>query len=275
MKDMQLVNRVFSRKTLDECIKYGDCKIFKKAADKCLDDYNSNENGLQQLYELLRKCYRSEYYYKNILLNKLLLGRHSLRTTAALSELPVARSKADFVLINGRPVVYEIKTELDNFNRLNTQLGDYYKAFGVVEVVTSESNCESVCSLLADSSAGILVLNSKDRLSRIRKPMENYASLDSAVIFDILRKNEYEAIIQEICGTLPNVSEFEKYRACKALFATFSMKEIYPKFVLALKKRQKVDENLFKDIPYELKALAYFNNMSKSDYGKLRVFLDT
>lgn len=40
----------------------------------------------------------------------------------ALTELPIGDSKADFIMINGRGVVYEIKTDLDNLNRLNSQL---------------------------------------------------------------------------------------------------------------------------------------------------------
>ena len=42
-------------------------------------------------------------------------------------------------MINGKAVVYEIKTELDTFERLATQIDDYYKAFDHVCVVASDS----------------------------------------------------------------------------------------------------------------------------------------
>ena len=74
-------------------------------------------NIFEILYDRLKKEYRNEYFYKNTLLNKLLLGVHSTNTTTALAELPIGKAKADFVLINGKAVVYEIKTELDNFER--------------------------------------------------------------------------------------------------------------------------------------------------------------
>src|SRR6266511_177891 len=45
--------------------------------------------------------HRCEYVYKNALATKILLGRHSVRTTRFLSEFPVAECKADVVLING------------------------------------------------------------------------------------------------------------------------------------------------------------------------------
>lgn len=62
------------------------------------------------------KEYRNEYFYKNTIFNQLLVQKHDLYNTAALTELPIADSKADFVMINGKGVVYEIKTDLDNFS---------------------------------------------------------------------------------------------------------------------------------------------------------------
>ena len=51
-------------------------------------------------------------------MNKRLLGIHSVNTTTALTEIPVGRAKPDFILINGKAVVYEIKTELTNIKLL-------------------------------------------------------------------------------------------------------------------------------------------------------------
>ena len=105
--------------------------------------YYQNENyvGFAD-YSCLLYTSRNEYYYKNTLLNKLLLGIHSVNTTTALTEIPIAKSKADFVLINGKAVVYEIKTELDNFDRLENQINDYYTAFDHVAVVTCKENIQ-------------------------------------------------------------------------------------------------------------------------------------
>lgn len=95
----------------------------------------------------------------------MLLGIHSPKTTIALTEVPIAGSKADFILINGKAVVYEIKTALDNFERLEGQLEDYYKAFSRVVVVTAEQHYEELKKRLKDSPAGIYVLTSKGTLS--------------------------------------------------------------------------------------------------------------
>lgn len=85
------------------------------------------------------KEYRTEYLYKNTILNKLLFAKHDYKNNS-FNELPIDKSKADFVMINGKGVVYEIKTELDNLDRIETQIQDYYKAFTEVVVVTYETN---------------------------------------------------------------------------------------------------------------------------------------
>ena len=47
----------------------------------------------------MKNNYRNEYFIRILLLNKLLLGVHSVNTTTALTEVAIAKSKADFVLI--------------------------------------------------------------------------------------------------------------------------------------------------------------------------------
>lgn len=99
----------------------------------------------------------------------MLLGVHSPRTTTALTEVPIGNSKADFILINGKAVVYEIKTALDNFDRLDVQIKDYYKAFSRVVVVTPEENFESLWPKLQNSPAGICVLTKKNTLEHAQR----------------------------------------------------------------------------------------------------------
>ena len=53
-----------------------------------------------------------------------MLGIHSLNTTSAIVELPIVDSIADFILFNGKAVVYEIKTELDSLERLEGQFSE-------------------------------------------------------------------------------------------------------------------------------------------------------
>ena len=221
----------------------------------------------------MEKYYRNEYFYKNTLLNKLLLGVHSLNTTSALTEVPVGKSKADFILINGCATVYEIKTELDNFDRLMGQLEDYYKAFSRVIVVTSESNYSLLQKRLEGLPTGICVLTHRGHLSHRKQPEEFCGDLSSDIMFKILRKSEYEEILLREYSYLPSVSQFSYYRACKSMFGALTTDQQQQNLVKALKKRIQIEVESFKKIPYELKFLVYFSNLREVDYTKLENFL--
>lgn len=272
-----LLNRFFTRNTFKQLIDEGESPSYVAAIRRYIVDYSSktNEECISEIYQYLKSEYQNEYYYKNTLLNKLLLGVHSPHTTTALTEVPIGKSKADFILINGKAVVYEIKTALDNFDRLDRQIEDYYKAFSRVVVVASEENYDDVNQRLQNSPAGICLLTKKGTLSIRKKPIECCDMLSKPIMFKILRKNEYEQILTKSFGLLPDVSQFEYYRTCQALFESIPTEVAYQKFIQALKMRMKIDVVEYSKIPYELKFLIYFSNYKKSDYVKLCHFLNT
>ena len=272
-----LLNRFFTRNTFKEAINGEENQTYIAAIRRYIVDSTgkTNEECISEIYQYLKNEYQNEYYYKNTLLNKLLLGVHSPHTTTALTEVPISNSKADFILINGKAVVYEIKTALDNFERLSGQIEDYYKAFSRVVVVTSEGNFDEVQRRLQNSPVGICLLTSKGTLSVRKEPIEYNDMLSKTVMFKILRKKEYEQILLKLFGALPTVSQFEYYRACQSLFESLQREEAYQVFIQALKLRTKFDIVEYSKVPYELKFLIYFSNYKKSDYEKLCKFLST
>lgn len=108
-----VLNNFFSRNTIRHCIDEVLDKNYVSVIKKYIQEPECKKNSevICEIYNKLKLEYRNEYFYKNTLLNKLLLGIHSINTTTALTELPIGNSKADFVMINGKAVVYEIKTE--------------------------------------------------------------------------------------------------------------------------------------------------------------------
>lgn len=272
-----ILNRFFTRNTFKQAIDDGESQTYVAAIRRYVVDYSgkTNKECISEIYQHLKSNYQNEYYYKNTLLNKLLLGVHSPHTTTALTEVPVGNSKADFILINGKAIVYEIKTALDNFDRLDGQIEDYYKAFSRVVVVTSEKNYNEVCQKLHNSPAGICLLTKKGTLSIRKEPVEYCDALSKPIMFKVLRKNEYEQILIKLFGALPEVSQFEYYRTCQALFESLPTDVAYKMFIQTLKLRTKIDIVEYSKIPYELKFLIYFSNYKKSDYAKLCRFLST
>lgn len=274
---MNILNRIFSRNTLRHCLDEGTDSTFITVVKRYIQNPigKSNLELVSEIYRELKNNYRNEYYYKNTLLNKLLLGIHSINTTTALTEIPIAKSKADFLLINGKAVVYEIKTSLDNLDRLENQINDYYKAFDHVAVVTCRENVKTIEKKIEmiNKPVGIYILQKRGTLTLVQEPKSYKKDLDKETLFKLLRKHEYENIILKMNGKLPDVSEFKYYGECKKIFCSFSLDEVYPEVLINLKKRVVVIQEEFKKVPYELKFLAYFMNFKIADYKKLLLFL--
>ncbi len=234
-----------------------------------------NKDLIMFMYSYMSKNYRNEYFYKNTLLNKILLGKYSLNSSTALKEVQINQSKADFILINGKAVVYEIKTELDNFDRLLGQLKDYYKAFNYVSVITCESNYEKLNKLLDSTKVGISILTARNTISIRKKPIEENLFLEHESIFKILRKKEFENILIKKYKKLPVTTQVNYYKECLNWFSEIPIEYIYRNFLIELKKRSKVNIDLYsKYVPYELRTLVYFSEFKDSDYLKLNEFLE-
>ncbi|UYZ22526.1 sce7726 family protein [Mesobacillus jeotgali] len=255
-----ILNRFFTQSIFMDLINNHENSLYDVCIKRYLQDVEAKDNNslVHEIYKYLKKQYRNEYFYKNTLLNKLLLGKHSINTTTALTEIPVNKSKADFILINGKAIVYEIKTGLDTFERLNSQINDYYKAFKHVCVVTPESSFQKLNDLLSNSNVGIYVLTDRDTISIRKEPVEDNSKLDHTTMFKLLRKYEFENILQEYYGYLPLTTQVNHYKECFNMFAQIEVNTLYKFFISELKKRNNVVKEEYKKVPYELKFLIYF-----------------
>ena len=274
----QILNRLFTLNSFNELLQYGSNPVYNAVIKRFINDPDDKSNGeiISEIYRVLESSYRNEYYYENTLLNTLLIGVHKPKTTTALAQIPIARSIADFILINGKAVVYEIKTELDSFERLDSQINDYYKAFTRVSVVTSENQFSSLQKQLTDSPVGIYVLTKEGRLSRkLRKePVENLDDLDHTVIFNMLRKREFESIVLQYYKSLPQVTPAFYYTECMRLFSAIPILEAYSLSLIELKKRNQISYELIMKVPQELRSLLYFSKPSTNSLSELELFLN-
>lgn len=272
-----ILERVFSKTTLKNFINTGKSEVYVNAIRRYIENPEDKTNSecISELYEYARKNVPIEYYYKNTLLNRLLLnGRHNLKTTVALSELPIGRSIADFVLINGKGVVYEIKTELDNLDRLAGQIADYYKAFEYVSVVTASSCVKKILNRLEDSPVGVFELSGNARLKEIKKANKFSEKLDYETMFRILRKKEFELILTKHFGTQSCENAFTYYRECLCKFSTIRMDILHKEFESVLKKRMRIEMSLYDGIPDEMYHLVTFSQLKISEIARLKNFLD-
>lgn len=267
------INRVFTKKVIHDLAFTGRNSIYDFVVKRFLVDTENKTNGelISEIYSHLSKSYRNEYYYTNTLLNKLLVNIHSVTTTTALSQVRIADHIADFVMINGKGKVYEIKSDLDNLERLTDQLYDYYKAFSYVSVLASEhelNHIEQLLSKLGDmgNAVGIYVLSEKDTIfsKKIgRQPTCYNENLDHKCLFNLLRKAEYTGLIQQYFGILPDVAPAFYYKECLKLFSTIDILTAQKLTYVELKKRNRITKEVFNSIPFELKSVVYFSDYSR------------
>lgn len=189
-----------------------------------------------QVYTLLFRSYRNEYIYKNAIARKILLGVHSLNTASMLTEFRAGTCKADVVVLNGTSTAYEIKSAYDSMDRLARQIAAYRQVFDRINVITSDSQLDKVSDVVGDD-IGLMVLTDRNTIRTVQEPRSLKMSTRPTVIFDSLRKNEYEQIVKDHFGEVPMVSSARMYRACRELFCSLEPTVAHEAMVAALKNR--------------------------------------
>lgn len=264
----ELLPSFFSRKTVRQLSVAGWAQAYEDTVIRIVDnpETKTNRECINEVYRYLASHYKNEYYYKNEMLNQLVQSEDT-----AIVELPAAGSIADFIIVNESATVYEIKTALDNFDRLETQISDYSRAFAKASVVIPTEKLDRLLQKIDNQKIGI-VIEKGGLFSVYREPVADVSHLSHRAIFGILRKTEYSAIIKQRFGALPEVSDFEYYETCCALFSQIPMQEAYQLFVNTLKKR-KLQQDIL-NIPYGFHGLVYFLKLNRREYARFLDFLN-
>ncbi|CAJ1182435.1 sce7726 family protein [Companilactobacillus nantensis] len=281
MTTENMINKMFTVNSLKKIIGEQNNRIYKRTVSSVIEPKNevsTNLDALKIVYKYMSKNHRNEYFYKNTLINKILLGRHSVRTSTAIRELPILNNILDLLIINGIGQVYEIKTGLDNLLRLQDQLNAYYMVFSYCNVVTDVSHLSAVKELLAKTPTGIILLTNRDTLHVEKEAVEFNDKLNSRTMFNVLRKYEFENILMSEYGILPETTQSKYYEACFELFERINLKKSQEYMLKELKKRNPIDETnykQFKNVPKEIKSLVYFSDYKNKEYNELNDFLES
>ena len=273
-----LISKIFTIPYFDKLV---DQAFLPDSFSKCVDCYVKEKKNLtygsaiRQIYEYMDCDYRNEYYFKNAVINQLLIQKHDKNITTAFRELPIAGARADMVLINGKGIVYEIKTDLDSFDKLDHQIRDYYKVFSYVYVVAGRRHVDFLKTKLKSSKVGIYELSDNGRLVCRKKAACNRQYLSYEKLFLMLRKKEFESIIMNHFGELPQVNSFLYYRECLKRVEMINITTLQDDVLCELKKRHSIEsQDCFDLIPKELAFYVYFSNRYRSDYNGLIRFLN-
>lgn len=149
------------------------------------------EHNIRAIYnDIILRYYPNEICIKATFIKQILMKGKSHVT---IFELPVGSSRADLCKINGISVAYEIKTDLDNFNRLEKQINDYYKIFEEVYIICSESNIDNVISVIPQTCGIYTYKQTKSGryIFKIFRIAEKNVQIDTTKQLQILRKTEF------------------------------------------------------------------------------------
>jgi hypothetical protein len=214
---------------------------------------------------LLRAHYRNEYVYKNDLISRIVFGRHSPRTASALVELPMGRSCADLMVVNGTSTIYEIKTDLDQFDRLASQLRSYETRAEFVNVVVGARGLARAASL-APANIGLIHARQDGSLTVVRPAQSNIDRLEIDHLYQLLRTEEAATVLHRLNGYVLDVPRGHSWKRMRQIFAEADLRDLNPLVVEVLKSRGVEAARLTTQAGYppSMRALAYASPLNQT-----------
>lgn len=271
-KEHAALSRLFSATVMRELSQRGRSPLFARLFQGLPfkaqhDPLLPVSSVFDQAFSLLKKDrYRVEHSYKTAITQKVLLGRHSIRTASLVNEFYVDGCKADIAIFNGTSTAYEIKSERDKMDRLDRQLSSYKKCFSKVYVITGESHLKDVRSI-APEGVGILILNSRFQISTIREASSNIDDLDIGAMADSVKQSELFSMLNKLGVPTPDVANTEIRTKVKKILKGFPKDEIQSVMVSVLRASRKTNlsDEYISSLPYSLKVAALSMQLKKRE----------
>jgi hypothetical protein len=225
---------------------------------------------------LKRKGYRDEYIYRAALTHNILFGRHSLNTASLLNEFRVGNCKADLAILNGTGTVYEIKSERDSLSRLQRQIASYATVFAQVYVIAADEHVDAVIATVP-TSVGVLRLDHRQYIVRVREAADRAADTSPAAIFDAIRTTEARMILEWHGMTIPTVPNTALSAALRKLFVELDPRAAHEGMVRVLRKTRNLLplSNLVAQLPSSLQAAALSVPIRRLDHARLVAAVNT
>jgi hypothetical protein len=128
-----------------------------------------------------------------------LLSRHSndLDDYVLVNELKFADGKrrADLVEVNGSMNVYEIKSDLDNLEKLQDQIIDYRGTFDTITIVTTQKHLNNIKKNTSNNVGVILV--DENCIKEVRSPV-NYKKFNNFFLASFIETKIIDRLLKEL-----------------------------------------------------------------------------
>lgn len=270
----RLIARIFSRPVLDDIARRGTAAHVAKQLSGLGVRPVGRGAVVGDLFDAslaeLGQGFRCEYVYKAAIANRIVFGRHSPRTSSMSIELGVAGSIIDVAVFNGTSTAYEVKTEYDSHRRLSTQTPAYLRAFDSVYVVTHPDLAQRYASLV-DDRVGILCLTEKGSLREVRKSVRDVSRIETAVVFRMLRRQEYMDAVHRHIGPQPAMPNGLISQHYEQLFGHLTSEQAHKALVSSMRARTTDVETVdfVSALPQSLRVLAYETPLSRPQRQRL------
>lgn len=201
--------------------------------------------AFDEAFQILRMLgHRDEYIYRSAIAQKIVIGKHRLNA-AMVTELRAGSSKADVVVLNGTATVYEIKSERDSFARLESQIADYRRVFGAVNVITSPGQVDSVRDMIPDD-VGLIQLSREYSLQTVREACSQPWRTSPIMLLETLRASEAISLLAGLGVSVPDVPNTQLRGELRRLFADQDPSAVHDQMVEVLRQtRSHRDLNQF------------------------------
>lgn len=275
-------NSVFKEVVDNNYSDYFNYTVEKHIYSNDLDKQKKNLELLNLLYDELFYNYCNEYIFKNEILRQELLMKYRNTSEAVLfNEFSIGWSIADVMILNWEVQIFEIKTDLDSFVKLDKQITDYMKFADKIYIVVSDINRKKVKEIYKKTNVWILYLD-KEWVLREEKKAKKNMFFEHETIFKMLRKKEYLNIIQctkwkKIYQNLLKTPNSLMFEESLKIIKTINIKK-FQKLTLQELKKRKSDlsvESYMNSVPDSLKYICYNSEFWVLEYSKIEKFLYT
>lgn len=248
------ITKIFSKKIIKEILSTNKSDLLNEIVINSKIEIKENFSYIDiynYFYNLLINEYQNEYVYKNEFLLQLIKKEYKTEHVF-LQEVPIFNNIVDLLVINGKTTAYEIKTEYDSLQRLESQLDSYSKVFDNIFIITSEKHLEKINNFLKNNYTyvGILIF-SKKTIKLIKKASANpNISLNAyEQILTNTELNNYSITFDEI----KKMDEKKGFKICREI----------------LKNRQKNGSSVINHLPDSIKSLV--SSIHLVDWQKKRI----
>lgn len=260
--------RIFAPAAIKELAGITEGRGLRNLLKQWLSTYGGPKNPrVSEIYEAafahLSQNQPAEYFYKNAVLQRNLLSRHGSKRSRVFFEFRAGRSKLDALIACDSMHAYEIKTELDHFRRLPTQIVDYQQRFAHVWLLSSEKQVARVEKQIP-VEVGIAYMSSRRKFEIVRRASVNVRQLQSDSILECLRRSEYLDVVREFGFSDSGMPNTLVFREAMKFARSLDPERVHAATLARLKERPKaLSVSALAGLPLCIRAAAVASHCSE------------